>query len=547
MNQEARQSNDEDLRLSAQLRIRLEQRLDEGLRKGGAKRKDFKSLFESSLSAYSGFIKHALAQVFDLPEARAWFEAEGIEVITWHYKTRHEPDDSADDSSWLSGQVVFESDLAGGRHELEPFPNRKSPYIGIFSDELSREVNGRGGPIFIALLNDKLSGVDGWRDMALTIPLGVTERLKSFQPHPGDKDPLTQKELNEVKKEFPGFINQLVKWMSSVRAKPVVEVKALNNLLASLKVTLKLLKEDKYDRGLPRSTFLCPAYVAGEEVGGMAFACRGVIGRRPALIGEAISTTLLTYLRLREDALAHRIAEDKEMVDQAKRFLLNRFVHDFRHPVESLQSAVKETRNSLTSIEKQLNHVNRMMNETILAFEGRDPKQLLKAKKKPDNVAEFIADIEFFFKKRFDQQGKHLEVVRVADPKWCFNIDRGMLHELLENLIANALEHSGGDKVQLSVERKSGAYLIHVKDNGRGIPAAEREALSGGGLLKRPTTMKGGRVRGRGLVIAKMLAQAHGGDLDIGPGDDVWKTDFVVEIPESKKIGGKDAPKNSLL
>jgi signal transduction histidine kinase len=309
-------------------------------------------------------------------------------------------------------------------------------------------------------------------------------------------------------------------------------------------VTLKLLKEEKYDRRLPRSTFLCPAYVAGEEVGGMAFACGKVIARRPALIGEAISTTLLTYLRLREDALAQRIAEDKEMVDQAKRFLLNRFVHDFRHPVEALQSAVKETRDSLTSIEKQLSHVNRMMNETIFAFEGRDPKQLLKAKKKPDNVAEFMADIEFFFKKRFDQQGKHLEVVR-SDPKWYFNIDRGMLHELLENLIANALEHGGGN-VQLSVEKKGGDYLIHVKDDGKGIPAAAREEMSRG-LLRKPTTMKGGRVHGRGLMISKMLAQSHGGDLWPGEGDDVWKTDFVVKIPGNKKTGGKDAPKNSVL
>jgi signal transduction histidine kinase len=519
------QENQEYLRLPSRLRLKFEEKLS-GPVKSGNRDQSFKYYFEKGLKSYRAVIEETISAVFTGPQVCNWFIANKIDILTWHYKTRHSADEIDDDARWLSGQVIF-NPLFTKYRGLEPFPGKKSPYIGIFADETARENNGMGGPICIVLHRDE-DVSDEWNGVALHVPGTVTKILKQLPPYEEGEDSAAQKSLHLIKKKAPTFLTELLDWMNRARGRITGESEALNYLRASLKVTLKL--HGNYRSRLPRSTFLCPAYVAHEEVGGMAFACDGVLNRPTVFLGEDISTTMLTYLRLREDALAQHRVEEKEKVDQAKRFLINRFVHDFRHPVESLQSAVKEAKQSLTSIEKQLSHVNRVMNETILAFEGRSPKELLRAKKRSDSVSEFFADIRFFFKKRFEEAGKSLEFFPNPIPtEWTFRIDRGMFHEVMENLLANALEH-GGPHVKVEVEKQDQKYVIHVKDDGRGISARERQGIFKA-FFKKPTRIKEGRVRGRGMVISKLLVEAHGGTLELGQSDETWKTDFVIEIP----------------
>lgn len=520
--------DDEDLRLHSRLRLLFEEKLESSSRLNGGG--DFEQAFSKGFNAYEKIVEQAIKGAFEglyeeHPLEKSWFIENKVDIVTWHYKTRHSAYQEGGDPGWLSGQVIFNKKIEGHRG-LAPFPRQKSPYIGIFADEESREKKGMGGPICIALLgsdSEILKSWQAWETKALVVPEIVTDELKHFRPHQGGEGTLTKKEVECVREKAPQFVLQLARWMSKARGKETHEVEALNFLMASLKVTLKLLKDHK----LPRSTFLCPAYV-GEEVGGMAFACDRFVLRRTALIGEAISTALLTYLRLREDALAHNIAEQGEKLDQAKRFLIHRLAHDFRHPMESLQSTVTEAKASLTSVEKQISHVNRMMDETIFAMEGRDPEKLLKARKKPDSVSEFFSDIRYFFKKQFEQKGKELEL-NPGEPDWVFNIDRGLFHEAMENLISNALEH-GGKRCKVSVEKRNGKYLIHVQDDGHGIAAKDSEGIFTP-FYRKPSTRRGGRIRGRGLFITRLLVEAHGGSLALKPADEEWQTHFVIEIP----------------
>jgi Signal transduction histidine kinase len=528
----AKDADDEDLRLHSRLRLIFEKKLIE-TSSGPDNSGDFEQVFSKGYNAYEKIVKQAIKGAFEElyeenPNETNWFKDNKVDIVTWHYKTRHSAYRDTGDPEWLSGQIIFNEKMEGYKG-LSPFPKQKSPYIGIFADEKKREDVGMGGPIYIALLGSDSRIPETWwkwESRGLLVPDVVTEELKSFDMHQGGEGPLKEENLECISQKAPEFVQQLIRWMSKARGKDTQKVEAFNFLLASLKVTLKLLKEHNYKPR--RSTFLCPAYVAGEEVGGMAFACDDFVLRRTALIGEAISTALLTYLRLREDALAHNIAEQKEKLDQAKRFLIQRLAHDFRHPMESLQSTVTEAKASLTGIEKQISHVNRMMDETIFAMEGRNPEKLLKAKKKLDKVSEFFADIRYFFKGQFKEKGKELEI-DVGEPDWVFSIDRGLFHEAMENLISNALEH-GGNRVKVSVEKKPGKYLIHVQDNGRGITAKNREGLFTP-FYRKPSTKKEGRSRGRGLFITRLLVEAHGGTLELKSADDEWKTHFVIEIP----------------
>lgn len=92
------------------------------------------------------------------------------------------------------------------------------------------------------------------------------------------------------------------------------------------------------------------------------------------------------------------------------------------------------------------------------------------------------------------------------------------LREVLVSLLWNALDATKGSAGTISVTTGQVAEhaFIHVKDTGRGIPAAQQ------GRLFTPfftTDAKGGKV-GLGLVVCNHIIQAHGGsiDLDSEPG-----------------------------
>jgi signal transduction histidine kinase len=102
----------------------------------------------------------------------------------------------------------------------------------------------------------------------------------------------------------------------------------------------------------------------------------------------------------------------------------------------------------------------------------------------------------------------------------CVGGERPRLAQATGNLIANAIEHGGGEVlVRGRVER--GLVRIEVIDGGPGLPAPVAE------LARRP---RGGRGRrGRGVAIALAVAEAHGGRLAAAPSDRGAR--LVLELP----------------
>ena len=98
--------------------------------------------------------------------------------------------------------------------------------------------------------------------------------------------------------------------------------------------------------------------------------------------------------------------------------------------------------------------------------------------------------------------------------------DRYRLAQATGNLIANAIEHGGGEVQVLG--RFDGANVrIEVTDRGPGLPAPVTE------LARRARNGKGRR--GRGLAIAATIARDHGGRLAAAPSE--CGARLVLELP----------------
>lgn len=89
--------------------------------------------------------------------------------------------------------------------------------------------------------------------------------------------------------------------------------------------------------------------------------------------------------------------------------------------------------------------------------------------------------------------------------------DRDRLLQALANLLGNAFKHARGTAVEISVDRRDGHAILAVQDRGPGIKADEMQHVFDRYWSGR--TRKGGA--GLGLAIAKGIALAHGGTIQV--------------------------------
>jgi len=84
--------------------------------------------------------------------------------------------------------------------------------------------------------------------------------------------------------------------------------------------------------------------------------------------------------------------------------------------------------------------------------------------------------------------------------------DATRLRQALANLVANGLRH--GSRVRLEVGERDGRVIVEVADDGRGVDP---------GLDPFARGTSGAGSSGLGLWLARAIAEAHGGSLELVP------------------------------
>jgi two-component system OmpR family sensor kinase len=123
--------------------------------------------------------------------------------------------------------------------------------------------------------------------------------------------------------------------------------------------------------------------------------------------------------------------------------------------------------------------------------------------------------------------------VRAIVPPGVRNVrgDGERLRQVVGNLIENAVKYSPtGGTVEVRVGAVDGTHTVSVSDEGPGIAAADQELIF----------EKFGRVAGEdakpgtglGLYIARSIAEAHGGTLDVASAPGQGAT-FTLRLPNA--------------
>lgn len=94
--------------------------------------------------------------------------------------------------------------------------------------------------------------------------------------------------------------------------------------------------------------------------------------------------------------------------------------------------------------------------------------------------------------------------------------DHVHLRRLLLNLVDNGIKYTPpGGTVKVSIERKDDAVILSVRDTGPGIPPEEQEKVFQRFFRSQEARSAGQGGSGLGLSIAKSIAEAHGGKLEL--------------------------------
>jgi PAS domain S-box-containing protein len=118
--------------------------------------------------------------------------------------------------------------------------------------------------------------------------------------------------------------------------------------------------------------------------------------------------------------------------------------------------------------------------------------------------------------------------------------DAGHLHQVLANLLDNAIKYSpGGGAVELALEAQGSSVRFLVRDSGLGVPRGEQRRVFEKFYRLDPNMTGGVGGTGLGLYICRELVRRVGGRIWVEPNEPRGSV-FVVELP---RIEGKSAAK----
>jgi signal transduction histidine kinase len=225
------------------------------------------------------------------------------------------------------------------------------------------------------------------------------------------------------------------------------------------------------------------------------------------------------------DKLAH--------TEQRRAQLLSDVTHEMRTPLASIDGFVEgavdgvfTTTEMYEAVTDETARMVRLVED--LSVLSKTSEGALALEFVPVHLGDVAVAVVDRLQPRFSEGGATLTAVIDADPVVLG--DEGRLDQVLTNLLTNALGHlADGGAVIVTVDQGDNAASVTVKDDGSGIAPDDIEHVfdrffRGVGSQRRSGT-------GLGLSVARGIARAHGGTLEVfsdGPGHGA---SFRIEIP----------------
>lgn len=270
-------------------------------------------------------------------------------------------------------------------------------------------------------------------------------------------------------------------------------------------------------------------------------------------VGLLLANSVSAEVRRREQLQLlttelRRANEHLKDVDKLKSEFISIASHQLRTPISVIKGylslliegaygacapmATEKIRQMFAMNERLVHMVNNMLNVS------RIEKDKIEFDCKLFDVAEVIRQTVAELALTVEQKGLKLEFVSPpAKPVRAF-ADPERLHEVLGNLIDNAVKYSeqGGIEVRLKARAKEGVAVITVKDEGIGMAPEDRKHIFEKFFRAREPAVAHQAGTGLGLYICARFLRGMGGDIKIGRTELGKGTTFEVVLPMREGI-----------
>jgi signal transduction histidine kinase len=227
----------------------------------------------------------------------------------------------------------------------------------------------------------------------------------------------------------------------------------------------------------------------------------------------------------------------KEAVAQRDEFL-SVASHELRTPVTSLQLAVQSAltvgdnappgflRQALESAERQTRRLGRLVDALLDVSKIQAGR--LELQKEPMDLVALVREVTALLAEDARRAGCEMRLLAGKEPL-VGNWDKARLEQVVINLVSNAIKYGAGAPIEIAARSDGKRARFEVRDNGIGVPIAERGRIFE--RFERAVSARHYGGLGLGLYIVRRIVDAHGGHVAVESSQGEGAR-FVVELPQ---------------
>ena len=249
---------------------------------------------------------------------------------------------------------------------------------------------------------------------------------------------------------------------------------------------------------------------------------------------KEFSSICISYNRM-----VKRLQTSEEMrseLEEQKRRMTADISHDLKTPITVIRGYAKALNDGVANKEEEHKYLDAIYRKTETVAELIDTFHEFSKLDHPSfefemsdgDICEYFREYLAMKYEELDLAGFELEA-DLPDEEIPFRFDKKQLKRVFENLITNSFRHNDkGTVLYADLSKKNGKVVIHVGDNGKGIPREYRETIFEPFVVG-SSSRTGSKGSGLGLAISKKIIEAHGGTIQLTD-DESGKCKTLYEI-----------------
>jgi len=261
----------------------------------------------------------------------------------------------------------------------------------------------------------------------------------------------------------------------------------------------------------------------------------------------------------KERDLRARLDEQNQELQQAnaaKDTFLSTVSHELKTPLTIISGFVdllmddadaqdEDKLQTLQIVRKNATHLATLINDVLDI--SRMASGNLRIDKEPFVVGELVEELRIGFEQLLQSRQQDLDFHVPSEEVW-LNADRGRVAQLITNLLSNAHKYSPPEtSIRLTVATEGENLLVTIEDQGIGISDEDQEKLFTAFFRVDSQIAREAGGTGLGLLIARSIAELHGGELWLnsieGQGTTVvFSVPGLVEKPTVNELGPNELP-----